>query len=316
MNQKILKDYFSFTKRERVAVLCLVTVGILLFVLPALWPESKPVILTAEYLLASRALDKAENPDSLRYRTGNTGTHEKYLRSSLDKSRLFYFDPNVLTPAGWEKMGLRPKTIHTIQNYLSKGGHFRSPEDLGKIYGLHPDEISRLVPFVRIPRHARNKVGYDADYKKNPSYASYNNFTRNRLPALVDINTADTSDLIALPGIGSKLSARIIRFRELLGGFYSLTQVGEVYGLPDSTFQRIVPRLVLAPAATAAINLNTSDENRLKSHPYIKWNVARAIVNYREQHGQFKSIGELKQLDCIDEVLFDKLSHYVMVSAD
>lgn len=76
-------------------------------------------------------------------------------------------------------------------------------------------------------------------------------------PLMVTINDADTSAFIALPGIGSKLSARIVAFRDKLGGFYSVEQIGETWGLADSTFQKIKGRLQVS-GEVRKINVNTA----------------------------------------------------------
>ena len=150
---------------------------------------------------------------------------------------MFYFDPNTLSKEGWQKLGIRDKTIKTIENYLSKGGHFRKPEDLQRVYGLRKNEYERLAPFIKIQPESKEHT------EKN--FAAKNSSAENHVPLKsyrslpVDINSADTSAFIALPGIGSKLAARIINFRDKLGGFYSIDQVRETFGLPDSTFQKI-----------------------------------------------------------------------------
>jgi len=113
-----------------------------------------------------------------------------------------------------------------------------------------------------------------------------------------------------LPGIGSKLAARIVNFRDKLGGFYSVDQVGETYGLADSTFQKIKGSLQLS-GSVKKFNINTATKDELKIHPYIKWNLANAIVEYRNQHGAFKSLDELKNIVLIDEVTFEKIVHYL-----
>ena len=77
-------------------------------------------------------------------------TKSGYNESNSVKGELFYFDPNTISESGWKKLGLRDKTIQTIEKYLNKGGHFYKPEDLQKIYGLHKDEYERLGPYVKI----------------------------------------------------------------------------------------------------------------------------------------------------------------------
>jgi competence ComEA-like helix-hairpin-helix protein len=113
-----------------------------------------------------------------------------------------------------------------------------------------------------------------------------------------------------LPGIGSKLAARIVNFREKLGGFYSVEQVGETYGVPDSTFQKIKNRLVVN-SEVRKVNINLATKEELKTHPYIRWQLANAIVEYRNQHGPFKSLEDLKKIVLVDEINFKKIIPYL-----
>ena len=129
---------------------------------------------------------------------------------------------------------------------------------------------------------------------------------------LVDINDADSIAFIALPGIGPRLASRILNFREKLGGFYSSDQLSEVYGLPDSTFQNIRQYLHLA-GSVKTININTASKDELRVHPYIRWNLANAIVEYRNQHGNFQSLEDLKNISVIDETTYNKLIHYLIL---
>jgi DNA uptake protein ComE-like DNA-binding protein len=128
---------------------------------------------------------------------------------------------------------------------------------------------------------------------------------------IIEINSADTSALISLPGIGSKLALRIINFRDKLGGFASVDQVGETYGLPDSTFQKVKSRLQCNSNSVRKFNINTVDINTLRTHPYIKWNIANAIVNYRQQHGNYKSLDDLKKIVIVNTEAFNKIAPYL-----
>jgi competence ComEA-like helix-hairpin-helix protein len=100
-------------------------------------------------------------------------------------------------------------------------------------------------------------------------------------------------------------------FREKLGGFYSANQIAEIYGLPDSTFLKIKPYLIVGDVPIKKININTADANLLKQHPYIKWNLANAIVQYRQQHGDFKTLDELQNIALITPEVFAKISPYL-----
>jgi competence protein ComEA len=252
---------------------------------------------------------KIENPTSV---INNKITAAKSFNNADNKpsakGELFYFDPNTISPEQWKTLGLRDKTISTIQNYISKGGKFRSAEDLKKIYGLHNDEFERLSPYVKIENQSA------VINNKNSTNNSFNNPSNKKKfhGEIIDINTADTTALTALPGIGSKLANRIISFREKLGGFFSVDQIAETYALPDSTFIKIKPFLK-TNSEVKKININTADANILKQHPYVKWNLANAIIQYRNQHGAFKSVNDLQQIALITPEIFRKISAYLEV---
>ena len=227
-------------------------------------------------------------------------------KTADEKIKLFYFDPNTISPEQWKQLGLRDKTISTILNYINKGGKFKSAEDLKKIYGLHDDEFERLFPYVKIENQT-------SAINKNATASFINpSNKKNYHGEIIDINNADTTTLIALPGIGSKLANRIITFRERLGGFFSVDQIAETYALPDSTFVKIKPFLKIN-TEVKKININTTDANILKQHPYIKWNLANAIIQYRSQHGLFKSVNDLQQIVLITPEIFKKISPYLKI---
>jgi competence ComEA-like helix-hairpin-helix protein len=232
----------------------------------------------------------------------------EYDEKEKTTSVLFNFDPNTSSAVEWKRLGLRDKTIKTIQNYLRKGGKFRKPEDFQKVYGLNQKEFERLAPYIKI----ENKN--DEFSIQKPAFEKRKEETvrssRSHYDA-VDINVADTTAFIELPGIGSKLAGRIINFREKLGGFYKVDQIKEIYGLPDSVFQKIKPRLKLNYQSLKKINLNTATKEDLRVHPYIKWNIANAIIEYRNQHGNFTKPEDLKKIQAINEETFDKLANYI-----
>ena len=137
-------------------------------------------------------------------------------------------------------------------------------------------------------------------------------FARKKLE-LFEINSADTSAFIALPGIGSKLAARIVLFREKLGGFHNVAQLREVYGLQDSVYQLVSRYLRCDPARIVLIDINKADKEVLSMHPYIRWKTANALMAYREQHGRFTSVDEIRSLENIDAEVVEKMIPYISV---
>mgnify|MGYP002397645293 CR=1 FL=1 len=222
------------------------------------------------------------------------------------KYELFSFDPNNLSADGWRKMGIREKTIRTIQNYLNKGGRFRKPEDVKKIYGLTPGEYDRIAPYIIIKGSSLPEQTSSFQTEENKAHR-----TITPRYTTIDINTADTTAFISLPGIGSKLSARIVTFREKLGGFYSIDQIAETYGLPDSTFQKIRQYLKLENAVIKKININTASVDELKTHPYIKYSLAYPIIAFRYEHGLFSKPEDLKKVMPVTEEIYNKIAPYL-----
>lgn len=313
-----LRNYFNFTRKERKGIIIIVVLILFFILIPFFYPlfikqkqysysdfKNEIAALNIEKKDSAKNKTYVKNFDNELY-DDHSLTEEK--KDAITKTITFYFDPNTASADDWKKLGVKDKTIHTIQNYLSKGGKFYKPEDIKKIWGLSPSDAQRLIPYVSIKNAPKEIVAYEKrEYFKNasPVFSKKNQ--------LIDINIADTSELISLPGIGSKLSQRIIAFRNKLGGFYSVDQVSETYLLPDSTFQKIKSRMVIGNIPVKQININVAAADEMKLHPYLKYNLANAIYQYRQQHGNFKSVEELKKLMLITEETFNKVRPYLTV---
>ena len=316
MLNNVEKNFLSFTKKETRGIISI------LFLIAAIFVCAKYVypLVTAEKSISKNDLSAAtdsllikQNDDSKKQYSNNDYNSDEGYQSYPKKNynnaftgTMFYFDPNTLDAAGWQKLGIKDKTIASMQKYISKGGRFREPEDLNKVWGLRADEKERLIPYVRIAAQAQ------------PTYT--NNYTvyekkpyEKKVIAAVDINAADSSAFDALPGIGGGFSRRIINFRNKLGGFYKVEQVAETFGLPDSVFQKIKPLLKISGNDVKKLNVNTAKEEELKAHPYIRWQLAKVITEYKKQHGDFKQLEDLKKIMVIDAETYNKISPYLTI---
>ncbi len=316
MRKNLVAEYLNFTKKQRngTLVLLLLIVGISLF--PFIFPVFiKPITTDAtsfEKEIATLKIKQADSTFAYQRKASDDGhsplyepADRKFSGKETWKGELFYFDPNTLNEADWKKLGVREKTITTIQKYVSKGGRFYKPEDLEKIWGLSDADKERLIPFVQI-----EKANVAANYPTN----NYSKPVVNKstyTPQLIDINLADTSAFIALPGIGSKLSQRILSFRDKLGGFHKIDQVAETFGLADSTFQKIKPRLQVGNQIVKQLNINSASADELKQHPYLRYTIANAIVQYRSQHGNYTAVSELKKIMLITDDVYNKMVPYL-----
>ncbi len=317
MWKQFIKDYFIFTKKERTGIIFIVSIIFILIIIPFLYPffSGKKQYSHAEFAneIAQLSLEK---PDSFERKSYSKNTDYNFDDYSLQnkqnyetiKAEVFYFDPNTASFADWKRLGIKDKVIHTIQNYLSKGGKFYKPEDIGKIWGLNPSDVKRLLPYVSIKNTSKEYIAFEK--KEYPTNSS--SYTSKSIQP-VDVNLADTSAFINLPGIGSKLSQRIIAFRNKLGGFYSINQVGETYLLPDSTFQKIKSRLIIGNISVKQININTASIDEMQAHPYLRYNLANAIFQYRQQHGNFNSVEGIKKIMLVTEEIFIKAVPYLSI---
>jgi len=130
---------------------------------------------------------------------------------------------------------------------------------------------------------------------------------------IVEVNSATKEELIRLRGIGEVLSARMIKYRDKLGGFYDIHQVSEVYGISDSLFLSLQKYLKVNSSTINKIHLNQAELNQLKDHPYISWKLANQIVNYRDKIKQFDSIEEVKKMYVINDSIYNKLLPYLTI---
>jgi len=221
--KKILKDYFSFNSRERVAIILLCCLMAFFWLLPNWYPEKKSL----PEAIQLNAM-KADTTQEVRNRI----LRKPIAIKQINALKLFVFDPNELSEDGWRKLGLSEKIVQIILNYRSKGGRFRAPSDIKKIWGLSSQEANKLIPFISITKLEKPVIQHEQKTKKVLQHS-------------ILINQATAMELESLPGISKSLAARMIKFRDKLGGFRNMEQVRKTYGLNDSIFVLIEPFIVL-----------------------------------------------------------------------
>jgi competence ComEA-like helix-hairpin-helix protein len=285
------KEYLTFSRKERVIAIAAGFLLIFLISFPY-WYHSKELLLQPDL-----AWEK-EVDGILKLGEDANEMEGKSLEVKV-AARKFYFDPNTIEVQDWMALGVSEKTANTILNYRNKGGRFRKPDDLLKIWGMDPALAKELIPYVRLAGSVQ--AGGNHQFHVVGVHSA----------STIDINKASQEEWKALPGIGEVISGRIIKFRERLGGFAKIEQVAETYGLADSVYQKIRPRLKLNTGSIQKLSVFQADEETLSAHPYISRSLARAWVQARV--GWTAPVGpeQLLQLRGMDEVLLDKLMPYL-----
>jgi competence protein ComEA len=306
--QRWIRNYFGFSQREVNGFMWLISIMVLLTAAPFLFSriytsKQNPAVSTSDQQLLDSLVAQLEL------------VPEKYKRNAVPIVPLRIFDPNQLTLEEWQAFGLPKYLSQRIINYRNKVGDFTYKAELGKIYGLPDSVFRRLYPYIALPETRPDKYNRNKSIAGNRLYPQpdWKNKPREKfILAPFNINTADTTQLKQIRGIGSKLSARIVKYRDRLGGFNSLQQLQEVYGLQPEILDSLSKYTFVAKAhAPKPINLNTATVEELRTHPYMTSNLARAIVAYREQHGRFESVEELKQIKIIKPEQYEKLRPYL-----
>lgn len=302
---KYLKDYFTFNKSERrgLLVLCILILLLIIFniILPYLKTQKKYDVTqfdneVSEFLKTQEFV--TNRPKTFRQKDP-FNVFDANASAVEQKLNPFAFDPNTLPYDGFIEMGLTPKQAVTISKYRTKGGKFFKKEDLKKIYGITEKEYETLEPFIEIKPSLAVSRKRDSVFKKDAEIL------------MVDINTATEEELKKIKGIGNYFAQQIIKYRNGLGGYNAKEQLLEVPKMDSARYAQISPFVEVNTKAVHKININMATFDQLKEHPYIGYNIALSLINYRMTHGLFQSVSDIKKSMLITEKNYPKISYYL-----
>ena len=307
------KDFFYFSKGQRIGIIVLISLIIIVlianFALPLFFPREE--IPKNAFLSEVKAFKKTlVSRDSVRqamWQQKYADRYKKYQQYQNDASTkheltysLFTFDPNTIDSVGFTRLGLKPFMASNILKYRHKGGKFRTPVDFSKVYGITPDKFKELEPYIAIKEVTKSK----SDTIIAPKKAF-------KQDIIVDLNSADTTLLMQVKGIGRGYAKGIVKFRKETGGFASVDQLHEIYGMRPENYEKVRPFCTVNMALIQRIKVNTASVERLNAHLYINFYQAKALFELRRNKGKLKEMNDLKILQEFTPEDLNKLKPYL-----
>jgi len=225
--------------------------------------------------------------------------NKEFVKKEAEKYTLFKFDPNTADSATFVRLGLKPFIATNILKFRSKGGKFRTTESFSKVYGIYPEKFKELEPFITIAETKQTAK----DSVKSTSPSKIKNL-------IVDLNSADTTELMKVYGLGRGYAKAIVRFRQQTGGFVSVEQLRELYGMSEENFNKISPSCKVNTQLVKKIQVNTASVERLNAHPYLNFYESKAIYEYRRRKGKLRNANELNSIAGLKPQTIRKIQPY------
>lgn len=207
---------------------------------------------------------------------------------------LFKFNPNNLALSSWMKLGLTEHQVQVIKHYEEKGGRFFTKGDVQKMYSISPTEYKRLEPYIDLPDGTALHIN-----KVKPG-------------EVVEINNADSARLTMIHGIGPAFARRIVHYRQRVGGFYNKEQLKEVYGIDQEKYDQIKDEIAVDDGHIIKVNINSATFNDLRRFPYLSFKQMDAIIAYRDEHGNYNALTDLKNIAILNDRILRKIGPYLV----
>ena len=297
-SSSLVKQFFIFNRSERKGiVVLLILLGIVLvapYVYLWVFPPQVPEVKITSLSFAQ------DSTHLFSFANANSDTAIAHGETSRFPQR-FVFNPNTIDSSQYIALGFNPRSVKSILNFRKKGGRFKQPHDLYKVFFTDSNFITQLLPYVHIPVDSSLVFTSKSTYTKPV-----------KTKVVVEINTADSVTLVGLYGIGPSTASRIIRYRSRSGGFLHLNQLTEVWGITPEWIEEMKDKITVDPQLVIRININQVTLDELKQHPYLRFFQANAIINYRKQHGSYQQLNDLKKVILLPDSTLQKLAPYLV----
>lgn len=254
---------------------------------------------------------RAERQDKTSERQFEKTNTEK----TVTKYRFKPFNPNTVSFEELLAFGLSKAQASNIVNYRDKSGGFRDEAHFRKLYCMTDELFALISPYLVFESKAENRIESiaieEAKMEKSESKAQ----SKVREVLVLDLNACDSLDLQQIRGIGKVRAARIYKYGKRLGGYVNVEQLKEVYGIDNELFEQIKGHFKVGKTDIRKININSDEIKQLTAHPYIDFQLAKALIRFRKDYEKdFQSAEEIRYIHFLSEQEAEKLIPYLKTS--
>jgi DNA uptake protein ComE-like DNA-binding protein len=277
MTFKEMKTFFSFSRNQRKGILGLF---VLIIVIQIVYFFTDFTALSIDASEKEKWLSLQPQIDSLKK------DKKEYT------PKIYPFNPNFITDFKGYRLGMSVQEIDRLLAFRKENKYVNSPKEFQNVTKVSDSLLNAIAPYFKFPDWVNNKKEYK-------SYKEYNTtaFAKKGKIELIDINQATQEDLVKIYGIGEVISLRILKFKESLGGFVSMEQMKDVWGVsPEVIVELNTHFKVMVLPKVKKININNASLKELAQFPYFRYAMAKDIVTYRSMNGDFKNSADLTKI--------------------
>lgn len=281
MNFQSIKFYFKYSNNERRGIFLLFTI-IIVFQLTGFFVDFKMI--------------SNSSPEEEKWLSLQSKIDSLKLQKQEYVPKIYPFNPNFITDYKGYKLGMSVSEIDRLLAFRKQNKYVNSPEEFQAVTQVSDSLLNTMSPYFKFPDWIKNKKEYKKDFKRYENYPN-STFAKKEKLVVIDINQASQEDLIKIYGIGEATSLRILKFRESLGGFATMEQMKDIWGLSPEVVEKLNAHFKISTRSNIKkIDINNASVKELSQFPYFNYQVAKQIVTFRSMNGDFKNVDDLTKI--------------------
>lgn len=274
---KTRSEYFIFSREQRKGIFVLF--GII-------------IVLQLLYFFGNFNALAKEFPEKQKWLALQSQIDSMKMEEKRESPKIYLFNPNFITDYKGYKLGMSVPEIDRLLAFRKGNKYVNSSKEFQNVTRVSDSLLNAIAPFFKFPDWVNNK-------KQFKVYEKYSNkaFAKKEKIVFIDINQATQKDLINIYGVGEAISLRILKLKESLGGFVSMEQMNDIWGLSPEVIKNLNTHFkVTAMPNLKKIDINNASLKELSQFSYFRYPLAKEIVTYRSMNGDIKNIEDLTKI--------------------